>query len=158
MIFRSVLRLLPVLAVAALFSSCASKPSVGFTKVKIYRLDPAKRVVAVDPSIPFEQLHRLYGAVTTSEREARRGNYYTFFWKAQDTKNPVQLRFDYLQSATGFQKKVKTLDVKDVHRSNVTEIGVIGNEFIQGGKVLAWQATLSQNGQIIGQRKSSLWE
>lgn len=158
MTFRSVLRLLPALAVAALFSSCASKPSTGITKVKIYRLDPAKRVVAVDPSIPFEQLHRLYGAVTTVEREARRGNYYTFFWKAQDTKNPVQLKFEYLQSATGFAVKVKTLDIKEVHHSNVTELAVIGNEYIQGGKVLAWRATLSQNGTVIGRRQSSLWE
>lgn len=158
MTFRSVLRLLPVLAVAALFPSCASKPATGITKVKIYRLDPAKRVVAVDPSIPFEQLHRLYGAVTTVEREARRGNYYTFFWKARDTKNPVQLRFEYLQSATGFGVKVKTLDIKEVHHSNVTELGVIGSEYIQGGKVLAWRATLSQNGTVIGQRQSSLWE
>ncbi len=148
--------MLPVLAVAVL-SSCASKPQ-GFTKVKIYRLNPSVKVTAVDPSIPFEQEHLLHGAVTTLEREARRGNYYTFFWNARDTAQPAKIRFEYLQSATGFQKKQQLLEIPKVSRSNITKIQVTGDEYIKDGKILAWCATLIQGGKEIAQEKSALWE
>lgn len=156
MTFRSVLRLLPLIAAAAL-SSCASQ-ATGFTKVKIYRLNPSARISSVDPSVTFEQQHHLYGAVSNVDREARRGNYYTFFWNAQDTKQPAQIRFEYLQSATGFKKKQKTVVIDKVRRSNITQIQVTGEEYHMDGKVLAWRATLIQNGQEIGSRQSSLWQ
>lgn len=148
--------MLPVLAVVAL-SSCASKPQ-GFTKVKIYRLNPDARVVSVDPSIPFEQQHLLYGAVTKEERDARRGTYYTFFWNTQDVSQPAKLRFEYLQSATGFQKKQMVVDIEKVSHSNVTKLQITGPDFLKDGKVLAWCATLIQGGKEIAQEKSALWE
>lgn len=148
--------MLPVLAAAAV-SACASKPQ-GFTKVKIYRLNPNARIVSVDPSIPFELRHYLYGAVTNEDREARRGNYYTFFWNTQDTTQPAKIRFEYLQSATGFAKKQKLVEIDKVAHSNITQITVVGEEFHKDGKVLAWRATLIQGGKEIAQEKSALWE
>lgn len=148
--------MLPVLATVAL-SACASKPQ-GFTKVKIYRLNPDAKIVSVDPSIPFEQRHLLYGAVTNEEREARRGNYYTFFWNAQDATQPAKLRFQYLQSTTGFQKKQLIVDIEKVSNSNVTKVQITGPDFARDGKVLAWCATLIQGGKEIAQEKSALWE
>jgi hypothetical protein len=155
MSFRSFLRLLPVLALAAL-SSCASKPQ-GFTKVKIYRLNQMDRVIAVDPSIPFEQRHLLHGAVSIEEREARAGNYYTFFWKADDRTQPVKLRFEYRQSATRSAIKVQEIEITDVKRSNVTKVQVTGEGYQTNGKVLAWRASLIQGGKEIATTQSFMW-
>ena len=155
MTFRSILRLLPVLAVAAL-SACASKPQ-GFTKVKIYRLDPKARITALDPSIPFEQQHLLYGAVSTDDREARTGNYYTFFWTADDRSQPVKLRFEYRQSVTRSAVKKMEVEITDVKRSNVTKIQVTGEDYLTSGKILAWRAVLVQGGKEIATTQSFMW-
>jgi hypothetical protein len=156
MTFRSFFRLLPVLAVASL-SACASKPQ-GFTKVKIYRLDPLARINAVDPSIPFEQQHLLYGAVTFEDREARRGNYYSFFWKTEDTSQPVKVRFEYRQSATRSAVKKQEIEVVDIKGTNVTKFQVTGAEYLAAGKVLAWRAVLLQGGKEIAVTKSFMWQ
>lgn len=155
MTFRSILRLLPVLAAAAL-SSCASKPQ-GFTKVKIYRLDPMARITAVDPSIPFEQQHLLYGAVSNEDREARKGNYYTFFWKVDDLSQPVTLRFEYRQSATRSEIKKQEIVVPDLKRTNATRFQVTGEPYLTHGKVLAWRASLVQGGKEIASTQSFMW-
>lgn len=156
MTFRSFLRLLPVLAVAAL-SSCASKPQ-GFTKVKIYRLNPTARITAVDPSIPFEQQHLLYGAVSREDRDARRGNYYSFFWKADDRTQPVRLRFEYRQSLTRSAVKRQEIDITDVNRNNITKIQVTGAEYQTNGKILSWRASLIQGGKEIASTQSFMWQ
>ena len=65
MSFRSFLRLLPVLALAAL-SSCASKPQ-GFTKVKIYRLNQMDRVIAAFNPLEGRR-------IVVPSHEGRRGN------------------------------------------------------------------------------------
>ncbi len=155
MTFRSLLRLLPVLAVAAL-SSCASKPQ-GFTKVKIYRLNPTAKINSVDPSIPFEQQYLLHGAVSNDDRQARSGNYYTFFWRADDRTQPVKLRFEYRQSVTRSAVKTMELDITDVKRNNVTHVQITGEGYQTNGKVLAWRATLMQGGKEIATTQSFMW-
>lgn len=156
MIFRSFLRLVPVLAVAAL-SSCASKPQ-GFTKVKIYRLDPQSKITALDPSINFEPQHLLHGAVTNDEREARRGNYYTFFWSVEDRSQPVRLRLEYRQSLTRSAVKRQEVEITDVRRNNVTRMMITGEDYAVAGKVLAWRAVLLQGGKEIASTKSFMWQ
>lgn len=155
MSFRSLLRLLPVFAAVAL-SACATKPQ-GFTKVKIYRLNPEAKIVAVDPSIPFEHQHLLYGAVSRDDREARRGNYYTFFWKVDDKSQPVKVRFEYRQSVTRSAVKKQELEIADVKGSNISKFQVTGSEFQTAGKVLAWRAVLLQGGKEIATTRSSMW-
>lgn len=156
MSFRSFLRFLAVFTAVAL-SACTSVPQ-GFTKVKIYRLNPTARVVAVDPSIPFEQQHLLHGAVTFEEREARRGNYYNFFWKADDRSQPVKLRFEYRQSATRSAVKRQEIEISDVKRNNVTPVQVIGEEYLTNGKILSWRASLIQGGKEIASTQSFMWQ
>jgi len=155
MSFRSLLRLLPVFAAVAL-SACATKPQ-GFTKVKIYRLNPEAKITAVDPSIPFEHEHLLYGAVSRDDREARRGNYYTFFWKVDDKSQPVKVRFEYRQAVSRSAVKQQELEIANVKGSNITKFQITGNEFQTAGKVLAWRAVLLQSGKEIATTRSSMW-
>lgn len=150
-------RLLPVAAAVAL-SACSSTPDTGVTRVKIYRLDPDQRITAVDPSIPFEQKHLLFGAVSNAEREARRGTYFTFFWTAADRESPVTLRLEYRQSATGFQIHSQEQTVDDVKLSNVTRFEVTGEEFRTRGRLLGWRLQMLQGGRVVAEKKSFLWD
>jgi hypothetical protein len=136
--------------------SCASHPESGITRVKIYRLDPTADVDQAEPSIPFEQKHFLYGAVSDEDREARRGNYYTVFFRTPDRSTPVRARFEYRQSATGFKVYAKETEVgagKGMVRFEVT-----GPEYHERGRLLGWRVILTQNGQMLGERKSYLWD
>ena len=156
MTYRSLFRLLPVLAVAVL-SSCASKPQ-GFTKVKIYRLNPTAKITAVDPSIGFEQQHYMHGAISNDERDARAGNYYTFFWKADDRTRPVTVRLEYRQSLTRSAVKKQEVEVTDVKRNNVTKFEINAEEFQTNGKVLSWRAVLVQGGKELATTQSFMWQ
>jgi hypothetical protein len=136
--------------------SCASRPDNGVTRVKIYRLDPTAVPDAAEPSIPFEQKHYLFGAVSDEDREARRGNYYSVFFRTADRTTPVRARFAYRQSSTGFKVYVQEADVDP--RAGVVRFAVAGDEYRQRGRLLGWQVTLTQNGHLLGQRKSYLWD
>ena len=155
MSFSTTARLLLVLGAWGLVS-CASRPDTGITRVKIYRLDPTGVPDASEPSIPFEQKHYLYGAVTDADREARRGNYYTIFFNTPDRTTPVRARFEYRQAATGFKVFVKEVDVDP--RSGEVRFEVTGNDYRERGRLLGWRATLTQGGHPVGTRKSYLWD
>jgi hypothetical protein len=137
-------------------ASCASQPETGITRVKIYRLDPSSEPETAEPSIAFEQKHYLYGAVSDEDREARRGNYYTVFFRTPDRATPVRARFEYRQSATGFKVHAKETDVDA--RGGIARFEVTGPEYHERGRLLGWRVRLTQGGQLLGERKSYLWD
>ena len=136
--------------------SCASRPETGVTRVKIYRLNPSVVPDAAEPSIPFEQKHFLYGAVSEDDREARRGNYYSVFFRTPDRVTPVRARFEYRQSTTGFKVYAKEAEVGA--KSGMVRFEVTGPEYHERGRLLGWRVTLTQGGQVLGERKSYLWD
>ena len=142
--------------VALLVASCASHPATGITRVKIYRLDPSAVPEAAEPAIPFEQQHYLYGAVSEEDREARRGNYYTVFFKTADKSTQVRARFEYRQATTGFQVHVKEVEVPA--KGGRVRFEVTGRDFKERGRLLGWHCTLTQGRHVIGERKSYLWD
>lgn len=147
-----------LLPLAAALASCASGPESGFTRSpKIYKLDPNELVDAADPSIRFEQRHYLHGAVSYEDQMARKGNYYTFFWRAPE-QGPVKLKFDYLQAQTGFTVHSKEVQADAGDGEQKTSIEITGEEFRKLGTVLAWRCTLYQGGREIDTYKSANWE
>jgi hypothetical protein len=137
-------------------ASCASHQETGITRVKIYRLDPQETPSAAEPAIAFEHKHHLHGAVSEAEREARRGNYYTVFFRTPDRATPVHARFDYRQAATGFRvySKHVTADPGD----GKVHFDVNGEEYRQRGRLLGWRVALTQGGRPLGEERSFLWE
>jgi len=155
MTFRTAAAMVASGSVLALVS-CASGPANGFTKHKTFRMDPDNRPVAVDQSLPFEHKRLLYGAVTQAERQARKGNYYTFFWNVEDKSRPVELKFEYRQSATGFAVHTQRVEVPG--KTRTVRFAVIGDEFKRNGSILGWKCTLLQGGVVLDEEKSFLWE
>lgn len=137
-------------------ASCASGPASGITRVKIYRLDPHQAPDAAEPAIAFEQKHYLHGAVSEAERDARRGNYYTVFFRTPDRTAPVHARFQFRQAATGFRIFEKTATAAP--REGNVRFQVTGDEYLQRGRLTGWRVLLSQGGQPLGEHKSFLWE
>lgn len=143
-------------------AACASSPKpVGFTKVKYYHLkdkDARTESYSIDPMIRFERQHLFHGAVTEEQRHERLGHYYTLSWNAPATRSPVTVRFEYRQSRTG--ERVLTFDqvVTKVREKNKTALRITGESYHRDGRVVAWQATLLQDGRVLDQTRSFLWK
>ncbi len=106
-----------------------------------------------------EKQKRLYGALTSRERQARLGHYYTFHWNLKDKAlgDQLTLRFEYRQAATGelVYQKEKTIPWDQKGR---LEFQVIGDEYQNRGRVLAWRAQILVGEQVVTSRNSYLWE
>jgi hypothetical protein len=145
-----------ILAGALCACSAPRTEGPGITRVKRYTLDPSQEPDTAEPAIQFEQKHYLHGAVSDADREARRGNYYTFFFRPFDGTTPVTARFEYRQQTTGFQVHAKQQTVSP--RDGYVRFNVSGSDYAQRGSLLGWRVTLTQGGRVLGQRQSFLWE
>lgn len=144
-----------VLLLVCLIASCAeqSKPLV----VKTHTLRDQDVNKADDPMVRHEKLRRLYGAVSMEERRQRLGQYYTVIWnlpEAADSKR--EILFQYQQGKTG--SLVKTMKRSLGGNSGKEEFKIIGDDFFDNGRILAWKISLIAGGETIASEQSYLWE
>jgi hypothetical protein len=145
-----------------LLMSCSTK-QVGngatITKVNPYHLiDITRPIEAEDPSLRFERDALLHGAISNAERLEREGDYFTIFWKATDRSQPLKVRLEYRQKATGLTVKTVEQEVTDVRRTNTTKFSFIGNEYVTHGPVTSWRASIVRGKDTLVDYKSYLWE
>jgi len=145
----------------------APDPNFQFRKTKLFSLgdipggSAAKRFQAGrtplrDPSVGFESAYRLYGAVTELDKRQRYGNYFDFFWR---TKRPaaVTIRLEYQQEKLRFLKQAREVTYTNARGHMKTEFAVIGDDFLNDGRVLAWRCLLIEKGRIVAEDRSYLW-
>jgi outer membrane biogenesis lipoprotein LolB len=152
-----------LLAVAA--SACGalagcSVPAAGpvaITKVNPYHLQSVQRVITEDEMISFEHRRLLRGAVEATEQRDRFGNYFTIFWKT-NRREPVTVRLEYRQGRTGLQVHVQETLVEKPKRANTTKFQVTGEDYHTNGKVSQWRASIVENGEVVAEYKSYLWQ
>ncbi len=154
-------RLIQLSALSAfLFSSgCTTTGSgpVVITKVNPYHLQNLPPVVTDDRMMEFEQLRFTRGAIESSEYWDRQGNYYTIFWKTE-SKSPATVRLEYRQGKTGSEVYTEEILVAEPKRSNVTKFQVTGDSYHKLGKVTQWKASIVENGTVVAEYKSYLWQ
>ena len=113
-----------------------------------------------EPMVRMEKLRRLHGALTAAERNDRLGHYYTMHWSdpAGAGKGEIEIVFEYQQGSTASQVKRQWQRFASTDRNGKAEFRVTGNDYLKGGRVLAWKATLKRGGREIESRHSYLWE
>jgi hypothetical protein len=52
----------------------------------------------------------------------------------------------------------KEVSCKDAKGSLKTAFQVVGDDYLQDGRVVAWRALLIENGKIVGLTQSNLWD
>jgi hypothetical protein len=149
---REPARLLPKTNVLPL----ALDDAFSFRKVISFANDPRTWKATQEEMITFERLRVNYGAVTGFDRQQRFGNYYTFMWRAQRPAD-VTLRFEYTQEKLGAYVQAQERTYKGAKGSMKSEFAVIGDSFLQDGRVTAWRAILIENGKIVALKQSYLW-
>jgi len=109
-----------------------------------------------DESIGFEVAYRLYGAVTDLDRRLRFGHYFDFFWKAKRDA-AITVRLEYRQqNLRGFVQAREVVYPK-ARGSHKTEFQVVGEDFLNDGRITSWRCLLIESGRIVAEDKSFLW-
>jgi len=127
-----------------------------FRKTKIFLNEPQLNAPTIEQMIAFQRQSVNFGAVTVLDRMQRFGHYYTFFWRS-DRKADLTVRFEYRQQQLGSFVQAKELFYPGVKGSVESKFQVIGDDYIDEGKITAWRAVLIENGKIVGLTQSFLW-
>src|SRR6476469_9552963 len=110
-----------------------------------------------EASLGFERTYRMYGAITNADRNRRYGNYMDFFWRVKRPAN-VTVRLEYRQEKLRAFVQAREISYQNAKGNNQTEFAVIGDDYFQDGRVIAWRCLLIENGKIVAENRSYLWE
>lgn len=137
----------------------ALNPDFAFRKTIQYFLDPMAKPLTgqVDAAVYFESSYRMFGAVTALDRHERFGNYYAFFWRARRPAD-VTVRLEYRQDKLHAFTQAREFSYRHAHGTNSTVFAIIGDDFFDHGRVIAWRASLIVDGRIVATNRSYLWE
>jgi hypothetical protein len=116
-----------------------------------------KTATLQDAPITFERQYRLYGAVTAFDRRQRFGDYFDFFWRAKRPSD-VTVRLEYRQEKLHEHVQAQEITYRNVRGTHKTEFKVIGDDYADDGRVIAWRCLLITNGRIVAENRSFLWE
>ena len=116
-----------------------------------------KTATLQDAPITFERQYRLFGAVTGLDQRQRFGNYFDFFWRAKRPSD-VTVRLEYRQEKLHEHVQGQEIMYRNVRGTHKTEFKVIGDDYFDDGRVIAWRCLLIANGRIVAENRSFMWE
>ena len=143
----------------------ALDPAFEFRKTKLFVLGDVPgsqkggsftRGISRTPVIEAEAAYRLHGAVSALEQRRRYGHYFDFFWRAKRRAN-VTVRLEYRQERLRAFTQGREVVYPNAKGSYKTAFAVIGDDFFNDGRVLAWRCLLIVDGQIVAEDRSFLW-
>src|SRR4029450_6173354 len=116
-----------------------------------------KTATVQDAPIVFERQYRLFGAVTGLDQRQRFGDYFDFFWRVKRPSD-VTVRLEYRQQKLHEHVQAQEITYTNVRGTHKTEFKVIGDDYFDDGRVIAWRCLLIANGRIVAENRSFLWE
>ncbi len=116
-----------------------------------------KTATLQDAPITFERQYRLFGAVTALDQRQRFGNYFDFFWRAKRPAD-VTVRLEYRQEKLHEHVQAQEITYHNVRGTHKTEFKVVGDDYFDDGRVIAWRCLLINNGRIVAENRSFMWE
>src|SRR5437868_2158650 len=117
----------------------------------------SKTTTVQDASIRFERQYRLFGAVTKLDQRERIGNYFDFVWRARRAAD-LTVRLEYRQEKLHAHVQAQEISYSNVRGSHKTEFKVVGDDYFDDGRVTAWRCLLIENGTIVAETHSYMWE
>jgi hypothetical protein len=142
-------------------SEPGAKTKLPETKSKMHKMSPTDstggNTVSQDSAIGFERSYRLFGALTRLDQRERYGNYFDFFWRAKRPAD-VTVRLEYRQEKLHDFIQAQEVSYANVRGTHKTEFKVVGDDYFDDGQVIAWRCVLVENGRIVAENRSYLWE
>jgi len=116
-----------------------------------------KAATLQDAPITFERQYRLFGAVTGVDQRQRFGDYFDFFWRVKRPAD-VTVRLEYRQEKLHEHVQAQEISYRNVRGTHKTEFKVIGDDYLDDGRVIAWRCLLIENGRVVAENHSYMWE
>ncbi len=116
-----------------------------------------KTATLEDAPITFERQYRMFGAVTALDQRQRFGNYFDFFWRAKRPSD-VTVRLEYRQEKLHEHVQAQEISYRNVRGTQKTEFKVIGDDYFDDGRVIAWRCLLIEKGRIVAETRSFMWQ
>ena len=120
-------------------------------------LEVFTRGTQIDASVAFERGYRMFGVITALDAQQRFGNYFDFFWRARRDAD-VRVRLEYRQEKLHAFVQAREVRYPDARGHHRTEFAIIGDDFFDDGRVIAWRASLIVDGRIAAVTRSYLWQ
>jgi hypothetical protein len=117
----------------------------------------SKSTTVQDASIRFERQYRMFGAVTKVDQRERVGNYFDFFWRAKRLSD-VTVRLEYRQEKLHAHLQAQEVSYSNVRGNYKTEFKVVGDDYLDDGRVTGWRCLLVENGHVVAETHSYMWE
>ena len=117
----------------------------------------SKSTTVQDASIRFERQYRLFGAVTKLDQRERFGNYFDFFWKSHRAAD-LTLRLEYRQEKLHEHVQAQEISCPNARGHHKTEFRVVGDDYFEDGRVIAWRCLLIEGGRIVAEKRSYAWD
>jgi hypothetical protein len=119
---------------------------------------PSKKSATLqDASITFERQYRLFGAVTGLDQHQRFGDYLDFFWQAK-RRADLTVRLEYRQERLHSFVQAREVSYPGARGGHKTEFKIVGDDYFDDGRVTAWRCLLIENGRVVAEKHSYLWE
>ena len=116
-----------------------------------------KTATLADAQLVFERQYRMFGAVTGLDQRQRCGDYFDFFWRARRPAD-VTVRLEYRQEKLHEFVQAQEISYQNVRGTHKTEFKLIGDDYFDDGRVIAWRCLLIENGRIVAENRSFMWE
>jgi hypothetical protein len=141
-----------------LLGACAQQPEP--LVVKQFQLRDQVPKTVDEPMVSMEKTRRLRGSVSLEERRQKLGQYYTLIWSDPIGvgQGEVEVVFQYQQGATASLVKRMVRNFPSGAGDGKAEFAVIGDDYFNHGKVLAWKATLMRGKRTLATKQSYLWQ
>jgi hypothetical protein len=130
--------------------------SFQFRKTEILLADPLYYKPTTEQMISTERQRVDFKAVTQLDRRERRGEYFTFFWRAS-RKADVTVRFEYRQEFLGPYVQAREVAFTGAKGTMRTQFQIVGDDYFDEGRVTSWRAVIIEDGKIVGLTQSFLW-
>ena len=143
----------------------ALDPAFEFRKTKLFMIGGAPgprqgagytQGIVRTPTIAAEAGYYMHGAVSGLEQRRRHGHYFDFFWRVKRPAN-VTVRLEYRQEKLRAFTQAREVSYANAKGSHKTAFRVIGDDFFNDGRILAWRCLLIEKGRIVAEDRSYLW-
>lgn len=142
---------------ACWLASCGSPPALEVRPLHLRSVEVADANEG-ERMVRAEQLRRFHGAIGIREKERRLGHYYAVSWHDERVGEPVRVVFEYQQGSTGSEVFTETRRFEGSRREGSAEFRIIGEDYLEGGRVLAWRCSLWRGDREVASKRSYLWE
>ena len=129
-----------------------------FRKETGFLNDPITFRPAHSDTINFMRRSYMWPATTQLDKNELRGNYFNFYWWNHGIPQEVTIRFEYRQAALGNEVLAREITYPNAHGSIRSIFKVIGDDYLESGRVTAWRALLIVNNRIVALTQSFMWK